>query len=47
MKQAAIVEIVSDTDAVVSIDCELRRLYLITIYEPDPEKWSEDFDRRK
>ena len=33
--------------AVVGIDCELRRLYLITIYEPDPDKWSEDFDRRK
>ena len=33
--------------AVVAIDDESRRLYLITIYEPDPERWSENFSRRK
>lgn len=33
--------------AVVAVDYESRRLYLITIYEPDHEKWSEDFSRRK
>jgi hypothetical protein len=32
--------------AVVGIDAALRRLYLITIYEPDPSKWSENFSTR-
>ena len=32
--------------AVVGIDAELHRLYLITIYEPDPDKWSENFTKR-
>ena len=32
---------------VVGIDHKTKRLYLITIYEPDPEKWSVDFQRRK
>lgn len=32
--------------AVVGIDVDLRRLYLITIYEPDPQKWSENYNKR-
>ena len=33
--------------AVVGMDHEFKRLYLITIYEPDPKKWSENYSRRK
>lgn len=33
--------------AVVGIDAKTQRLYLITIYEPDPEKWSENYSVRK
>jgi hypothetical protein len=33
--------------AVVGIDDDINRLYLITIYEPDPEKWSVNFTRRR
>ena len=33
--------------AVVGIDADMHRLYLITIYEPDPEKWSDNFTRRR
>ena len=33
--------------AVVGIDADMHRLYLITIYEPDPEKWSDNFTRRQ
>ena len=32
--------------AVVGIDSDACRLYLITIYEPDPEKWSKNFSTR-
>jgi len=32
--------------AVVGIDDDSCRLYLITIYEPDPEKWSENYNKR-
>ncbi len=32
--------------AVVGIDADSRRIYLITIYEPDPRKWSENFSKR-
>jgi len=33
--------------AVVGTDADLHRLYLITIYEPDPEKWPDNFTRRR
>lgn len=32
--------------AVVGIDTHLHRLYLITIYEPDPHKWSGNYNKR-
>jgi len=32
--------------AVIGIDVELKRLYIITVYEPDPRKWIEDYSRR-
>ena len=32
--------------AVVGIDAASCRLYLITLYEPDPEKWSKDYTQR-
>lgn len=32
--------------AVVAIDSQSRRLYLITTYEPDPNKWTDNFSRR-
>ena len=32
--------------AVVGIDSQSHRLYLITTYEPDPDKWDNDFSRR-
>ena len=31
---------------VVAIDSHLKRLYLITTYEPDPNKWVDNFSRR-
>lgn len=33
--------------AVVGIDTDSHRLYLITIYGPDPEKWFDNFTRRR
>ena len=33
--------------AIVGIDVDMQRLYLITVYEPDPEKWSSNFTRRR
>jgi hypothetical protein len=33
--------------AVVGIDNQEYRLFIITIYEPDPEKWLTNFSRRK
>ena len=32
--------------AVVGIDTKSCRLYLIMIYEPDPEKWSNNYSKR-
>lgn len=32
--------------AVIGIDADSRRLFLITIYEPDPAKWSENYSKR-
>lgn len=32
--------------AVIGIDFNLRRLHIITIYEPDPCKWSKNHRRR-
>jgi uncharacterized protein DUF4258 len=32
--------------AVIGIDSGSHRLFLITIYEPDPEKWSENYNKR-
>ena len=32
--------------AVVGIDTKSCRLYLITIYEPDPQKWSKNYSKR-
>ena len=32
--------------AVVGINADARVLYLITLYEPDPQKWSGNFNRR-
>lgn len=32
--------------AVVGIDADSRRLYLITIYEPDSKKWSQNYSKR-
>jgi hypothetical protein len=31
---------------IVGIDIKLKRLYIITVYEPDPVKWKENFTRR-
>ena len=31
---------------VVGIDISERRLYIITVYEPDPKKWTDNFSRR-
>jgi len=30
----------------VGIDSQRQRLYLITTYEPDPNKWTDNFSRR-
>jgi hypothetical protein len=30
----------------VGIDSDSHRLYVIAIYEPDPDKWSENFTKR-
>lgn len=32
---------------VFSVDKSEKRVYIITVYEPDPEKWESDFKRRK
>jgi len=32
--------------AVVGIDLDSMRLYLITIYEPDSKKWSKNYSKR-
>ncbi len=32
--------------AVVGIDEDCLRIYLITVYEPDPAKWSDNFSKR-
>lgn len=32
---------------VVGIDADLHYLYIITIYEPDPEKWTDDYTKRR
>ncbi|MFQ5639579.1 MAG: DUF4258 domain-containing protein [bacterium] len=32
--------------AVIGIDSQSKRLYLITTYEPDPHKWIDNFSRR-
>ena len=32
---------------VVGIDADSRYLYIITIYEPDPEKWTDDYTKRR
>jgi hypothetical protein len=29
-----------------AVDINEKRLYIITVYEPDPGKWSDDFTRR-
>ena len=31
---------------VVGVDAEEKRLYIITVYEPELEKWTDDFSRR-
>ncbi len=31
---------------VVGIDKEEKRMYIITVYEPDPLKWESEFSRR-
>jgi hypothetical protein len=31
---------------VVGIDISEKRLYIITVYEPDPKKWTDNFSRR-
>lgn len=31
----------------VAMDLGARRLYIITVYDPDPAKWSDGFSRRK
>lgn len=33
--------------AVIGIDNESKRLYVITVYEPDSEKWIDNYSRRK
>jgi len=32
--------------AVVGIDADSRCLFLITVYEPDPQKWTKNYDKR-
>jgi hypothetical protein len=32
---------------VVGRDAGAKRCYVVTVYEPDPEKWDPDFRRRK
>jgi hypothetical protein len=32
---------------VVGHDAGTERCYVVTVYEPDPEKWERDFRRRK
>lgn len=32
--------------AVVGIDTNADRLYIITVYEPDPERWSNNYSKR-
>ncbi|MDZ7724063.1 MAG: DUF4258 domain-containing protein [candidate division KSB1 bacterium] len=31
---------------VMGLDAEQKRLYIITVYEPDPQIWDEQFSRR-
>lgn len=31
---------------VLGIDVTEKRLYIITVYEPDPKKWADNFSRR-
>jgi hypothetical protein len=31
---------------VVGVDAATQRCYIITVYEPDPARWSSDFKRR-
>ncbi|MGH7812756.1 MAG: DUF4258 domain-containing protein [Candidatus Binataceae bacterium] len=31
---------------VVGVDADNKRCYVVTVYEPDPGKWSPDFKRR-
>ncbi len=31
---------------VIGIDIAERRFYVITVYEPDPKKWTDNFSRR-
>jgi hypothetical protein len=31
---------------VVGIDISEKRLYIITVYEPEPKKWTDNFSRR-
>ncbi len=31
---------------IAGVDIKLKRLYIITVYEPDPAKWNEHYTRR-
>ncbi len=33
--------------AVIAIDCDFDRIFVITVYKPSPKRWKSDWKRRK